>query len=589
MKHLKLLFLCLLTSFWSCNDDEIITDNPSTEFKYDKGSSVNRSFIGLVLDTSGNPVVGATVTIGTTTVQTSSTGSFSIENASVNEKFAHVKVTKSGYVDGSRVLVPTTGSNRVNIMLIPSTTTGTVNSGVVGEVSLPNGTKVKFDGSFKDTNGNAYSGIVNVGLYQIKPSDIYFSEAMPGSLLASDANNEARVLESYGMLHVELRGTGGQKLNIATGHTAEITMDIDVNQASTPATIPLWSFDETNGIWKQEGTATKVGNKYVGTVSHFSWWNCDASFSQCNLMVTVNNNSGQPISGLQVLLFRPSQSYGVSGTTNSNGQVTGIIPANETLTLQVKDSCGNIIYTSSIGPYSTGSSNNLTPINLAPTAINTVSIQGTLQNCSNANVTNGLVKLLNPNSLNYFYSIATQPITNGSFTFTMNICGTSQVFELIGEDYTALQTTGTINFTATAPITNIGVVNACNSVNEFITYKVDNGVTRYILSGINAFINGPVSNTLFVNVQNNPTFFLGTTSIVSPGVYNSGFNMEVSSNTPGTSVIGFTSPPTTSMQLNISQIGAIGGYIDFTANGTFIDSSSISHTLTVTGHVIRDN
>ena len=589
MKKIKILFTLLLTTFlFSCNDDEEgIIQNPPQDFSYNQGNTVSRNFHGLILDISGNPVSNAMVSIGSTSVQTNSNGLFTINNASVKERFAHVKVVKSGFIDGSRVLVPTSGDNRINVMLIPNTPTATVASGVNSEVNLPNGTKVKFDGAFKDASGNAYSGNVQVGLYHLKPSDTYLSETMPGSLLASNTNGDAKILETFGMLHVELTGSGGQKLNIASGHTAEISLDIDASQlSSSPSTIPLWSFDEVAGIWREEGAATKVGNKYIGNVSHFSWWNCDAPFDQCNLTVTVQNNAGAPISNLTVTLIRSSQTFGANGTTNSAGQVTGIIPANEVLTLKVSDFCGNVIYTSTVGPFATGSSNSLPAINLTATAITTISVTGVLQTCTNTNVTNGIVKLKNLNTTNYYNQVL-QTVTNGNFSFITNICGTSQQFELVGEDYTSLQTTNPITFTATAPTTYIGVINACNAVNEFITYQVDNNPVSYILSNINAGINGTSSSLYISTSQNSPFLYMSGNNVTSIGTYTtSQFSMEFS-NTPG-SITGIGSSTTNTVQFVVSQIGAVGGYIDMTFNGTYTDSSGI-HTMSGTVHAIRDN
>jgi hypothetical protein len=554
---------------------------------YDQGNSVSRNFHGQILDTSGNPISNATVSIGSSSVQTNSNGLFNIQNVTVKEKFAYVKVSKTGFVDGSRVIIPTPGDNRINVMLIPNTTTATINSGTNSEVALPNGTKVKFDGAFKDANGNIYSGIVQVGLYHLKPSNTYLNQIMPGSLLASNSNGDTKILETFGMLHVELKGSSGQKLNLANGHSAEVTFEIDPTQlSSSPQTIPLWSFDEAIGMWKEEGSATKVGNKYVGNVSHFSWWNCDAPFDQCNLTITVNNNSGLPVSNLNVEIIRPSQQYGTNGITNASGQVSGIIPANETLTINIKDYCGNILYTSSIGPFSTNSSNVLPIIILNPSSISTVNIVGTLKTCSNNNVTNGLVKLVNPNTSNFFSAII-QPVTNGAFSFNTSVCGASQVFNLIGEDYTNLQTTGIINFTATAPTTNIGVINACNTINEFITYQVDNNPVNYITyfyAGIS-----PATNGLYIvkNINLPGDFSVNGFNINSIGIYTTtSFSMQFLV-TPGSNG-SFSNSNVNNVQLIVSQFGPIGGYIDFTINGNYTDSSG-NHTFSGTGHVIRDN
>lgn len=582
----KIASVLILLLMLSCSDNSGDNSNISPEFNYNQGNSVNRNFQGLILDTSGNPVNNATVQIGNSSAQTSTSGSFLIVGALVKERFAHVKVSKTGFISGSRVLVPTSGDNRINIMLIPNTPTAIITSGANSEVSLPNGTKVKFDGSFKDASGNAYSGNVQVSLYHLKPTNTYLSELMPGSLLASNASGEARVLETFGMLHVELTGSAGEKLNLANGHTAEISLDIDASQLGTsPTTIPLWSFDEANGIWEEEGTATRVGNKYIGTVSHFSWWNCDAPFPQCNLTVIVNNSANLPISNVKVAIRRPSQTYAVTGITNTSGQVTGIIPANESLTIQILDFCGNIIFTTTAGPFSVGSSNTLPTVTLSNSVNSTVTINGSLRTCSDSNVTNGTVQLNNTSSTDYFGSII-QNVTNGSFSFVTNICGTSQQFELLGVDHTNLQITNPILFSATAPVTNIGVIATCTSTNEFITYQVDNDPVYTLITGISCNYSTSQGNNLNINTQqsNNIFFYLGGSNVTGIGTYNStNFGMEFSTTTGGS---GLGNPNT--VQFVISQLGSVGGYVDLTFNGTYTNSTG-NHTLSGTIHVLRDN
>lgn len=595
LKASTLLKLLLLISIMaSCNnDDDNSGSEGSSDFNYNQGNSVNRNFHGLILDTSGNPVSNATVSVGSTSVQTNSNGLFTIENASVKEKFAHVKVSKAGFINGSRVLIPTSGDNRINIMLIPNTPTATVNSGVASEVNLPNGTKVKFDGSFVDASGNAYSGTVQVGLYHLQPSNTYFYETMPGSLLASDENGDAKVLESLGMLHVELTGSSGQKLNLANGHSAELTFEIEPAVLSaSPSSIPLWSFDEVAGIWKEDGQATKVGNKYIGNVSHFSWWNCDASFSQCNLTVTVHDSNNAPISNLSISIIRTLQNgtSGACGVSNGNGQVIGIVPASETLGIKIKDFCGNTVYLGSVGPFNPGSSNVLPTITLSSTAISTTTISGTLQTCANTNVTNGLVKLINPSLTNYYFGQILQTITNGSFSFVTNICGTSQQFTLEGEDYTNMQVSTPITFTATSPVTNIGVITTCNSVNEFINYQVDNNPTRYVITNITANLSSTGAiNGLYISTQQSPNAFLwlGGQNVTTIGTYTTqNFSMEFT--TTNGSISGIGASDVNTIQFLVNQIGLVGEYIDLTFNGTYTDGTGV-HTISGTVHVLRDN
>jgi len=270
-----LLFMVITFSACESNDDGNQNSGPNDDtFAQNFGSAVNRDFIGQVVNTNNDPIQGVTIKIGSLTTQTDVNGVFIINNADVFQRFAFIKATKSGYIDGSRSMVPTTGKNNVKIMLLPNSPIETIQSGVNSEVSIYSGTKVVFDGAFQDANGNNYNGAVQVAMFHLTPTDENINQLMPGMLYAQTETNQQAVLETFGMINVELRGSGGQKLNLKEGHTAEITMRIDDSQLATaPNSIPLWYFDEEKGYWKQEGVATKVGNKYVGEVSHFSWWN----------------------------------------------------------------------------------------------------------------------------------------------------------------------------------------------------------------------------------------------------------------------------------------------------------------------------
>ena len=578
--------IIILMILVSCKSDSFIDlenqqQNQETNFNF--GSNAQRNFHGLVLATNGTPISGATVTIGAASVQTNSKGLFVIKSADVKENFAYVKVMKAGFVNGSRTMVPTNGNNRINIMMIPATTTSTVASGATATVSLPNGTKVKFDGSFKDANGNAYTGNVNVAMFHLKPSDQYLNELMPGSLLANNTAGNARVMETFGMLHVQLTGASGQNLQIANGHTAEMTVVIDAAQTSTaPATIPLWTFNETTGIWQEEGSATKVGNTYIGNVSHFSWWNCDAQFPQCILNVHIQNSTAQPLSNVTVKLFRQNQTS-TSAITDGSGNASGIIPAGENLVLKIYDACNNVIMTNNIGPFASGSTNTLPAITISQSLSNTIVITGTLKDCAGNNVTNGIANLSYTSSINYFSNFSTQ-VTNGSFSFNVLSCASSQQLTFVGADFTNLQTTGDINFTATAPTTNLGNLTVCTATTEFVTSQTDTQAVKYFITPIYAsnYSQSPVGGGgLNVSSQNaTGSFYLTSQNIFSVGTFTSNFSIESSG--------GVIQANGNNLTLQISNFGAVGQYIDFTINGTYTNSTG-SHTLSVTGHVIRDN
>jgi len=587
------LLLLLFALMFSCKNetfsetDDNLTNPPSN---YNFGNTAQKNFQGVVLDTNGLPVSGATVTIGTSTVTTNLKGFFTFKNASVKENFAHIKVTKSGYVNASRVLVPTNGINRVNIMMIPITTTSTISAGSTSTVSLPNGTKVKFDGSFKDANGNAYSGNVSVGVFHLAPSNQYLNELMPGSFLATNSGGNARIMETFGMLHVQLTGSAGQNLQIANGHSAEITVPVDAAQtSSSPATIPLWSYNEDTGMWKEEGSATKIGNTYVGTVSHFSWWNYDAQFEQATMKVTVKNAAGQVLPNVKVTLRRISQTYETSGITDNAGIVSGIVPAGEVLVLKVYDICNNVMYTSNVGPFPVGMITTIADIIVNPPTSTSYTIQGILKTCANANVSDGYVVLKPVGATSYFQYMSVPVDNNGSFTFNTYSCTVNPQFTYEGFDTINFQATNEITFTATSNTINLGNIMACNSLNEFISYKIDNQSVVYVLGLINAQWTGliPASpnmqpKQLRINSMNPAGPFFSMTQNNMLGVaasFTSNYGFEFSG--------GAITTNNGNLVVNVTSFGAVGDYIDFTVNGTFTNSSG-NHTFTATGHVKRD-
>jgi hypothetical protein len=588
MKNLKVLSMMLLAAvfFAACDpsdDETTYNPEPTTDFSQNFGAPATRDFIGQVVNTSYAPVANATVKIGNSTTQTDSNGIFIINGANVNEDFAYITATKAGYVEGSRAIVPTTGKNNVRIMLLPLDTTATIQSGESSTVTVGT-TQVVFDGAFVDESGNAYSGAVDVSMYHLKPSNENLSDIMPGMLYAENAQGQERTLETYGMMHVDLRGGGGQKLQIANGHTAQIKIGIDASQmASAPATIPLWHFDQEKGYWKEDGFATKQGNQYVGTVSHFSWWNCDAQFPTIELTMTVVDENGNPLPGIAVVLTNTETNNSRDGITDNFGHVSGLVPSNVLFEMNVQfySACGNqVLLTQNVGPFA--SDTTLPNIVIDSPDINTVIIEGNLVKCDNTNVTNGYVIFRN-----WFHYASYAPVTDGSFSFSSLICESSSdtEFKLKGVDYDSLQETDSLQFTYTAPVTNVGNIAACTAITEFMSYQIDSDPVVFLVSQTNGyFYNQPGSIGLAVSAYNlnQNGFTVFGDNVTTPGVYTTAnFSIEGS--------IGYIhSGSVNTMVFTVSNIGEIGEYIDLTFNGTFTDDTGV-HTLNGTAHIKRDN
>jgi len=582
-KKLFILILLFPFLFSNCSSDSGNGGN-SIDTPLNFGSEVSKNFSGQIVDENNNALPNVAITISNKTATTDINGIFIISGATVRDKFAFITAKKAGYIDGSRSLIPTSGINNVKITMLTGTVIGTLNSGSTGTISLPNGTKVTFDGNFKTETGQAYSGSVSVIMHHLDPSDPNLLDKMPGMLLAQNSNGEERILETYGMMNVELRGAVSQKLQLAT--TAQIEMPISTSQlATSPTSIPLWHFDETLGYWKEEGSATKQGTKYVGTVSHFSWWNCDAQFPTVRLSLTVVNSNSTPLANVRVGIRRATSSYTVSGNTNSQGQISGLVPANESLTMEVFDSCGNIVSTTNIGPFAVATT--LPSLVIPNSVIQSTLVQGNLLKCDGTIVTNGyvLMRYGNQNMLT--------TVTNGAFSLTMLVCSaTNTGFSLQGFDYDNLQTTNSINYTYTNPVTNVGNLTACSTISEFISYRIDTNPIKYIIANITASgrssASGSTNSGLTISAYsvNSPTtsqgFYLYGNTIV-PGIYTSSIFSIESADTGAINV-----QTVNTVSYNLSSVGAVGQYIDITFNGTYTNSTG-SHAITGVAHVIRDN
>ena len=546
------------------------------------GNEVQRSFLGSVIDINENPVSNVDIRIGNSSTSTDSNGVFIINDATIKENFGYITASKTGYIQGSRSIVPTTGTNKVTIMLLDETIIGSTSSGIEATITLPNNASVKLSGDYIKEDGSAYQGNVDIIMHHLDPTDPNMEAQMPGMLFAANANNEAQVLKSFGMLAIELRGTGGEKLNLAENTTAEIEVPVPAElMADAPSTIPLWYFDEEEGYWKEEGEAQLFGNTYIGSVTHFSFWNYDIQAEPVRLCITVVDENNNPIANHIVQLT--SANFGTStGTTNTSGETCGYVPREESLTLNILNYaiCGNeVIHTETIGPFSSNA--DIIVIVSSNSNLIAETVTGRFNDCNGSLVTDGYV------ILTYGGQQFADQITNGIFEINFFRCEVDTTFTIQAYDYNSQQTTGLINYGFTTSTTNLGTITACDAFTEFITYQIGN--------------NTPITYT--TNIINNADpfnqggFFIGASEIANNGYY---FNFTIETQIPGTydytdysveidvrdsngdqEIISYNY----NITVSISNFGETGEYIDVNFSGTFGGSQTpISGTI----HIIRD-
>lgn len=550
----------------SNNDIPDDPDDPNKPIEY-----VTASISGRVLDDNNQPVNGAVVKAGTASTTSDLNGNFKISNVSLNEDAGLVKVEKDGFFQGSRTFVVNAGVvNYVSLQLIKKTVSGTVSGSSGGNITVSGGGNIVFTGnSFVNTTGNsAYTGTVSVSTFFINPAASNFNEIMPGTLRGITASNEETGLQSFGMMAVELTGAGGEKLQLASGKTATLTFPIPTAlQASAPATIPLWSFNDTTGLWKEEGIATKQGNTYVGTVGHFSFWNCDYPYGRVIDFKAVikdqNGNALYPAKVIMKIIGDTLSSLGY-GYTDTTGMVSGKVPVNKTLQIRVYNRCNTIIYTKDIGPFSTAT--DLGTITVNNTGTSQVTVSGSAINCSGGAVTNGFVNI----SIDSVHNRA--PVTNGSFSLTITRCTNAPTTAVItAYDMGTNQNGAATNVAVSSTTANAGQLSACgNSVSQFLNYTMNSTNVSYV----------PPADSLIISSRSSNQYTIWA-SRKSQNNYNDvslTFTATGTGTVPLNSLYMYTNQKSYmqegAINLNITEFGPAGGYISGNFTGNVKDSFS---------------
>jgi hypothetical protein len=227
-------------------------------------------------------------------------------------------------------------------------------------------------------------------------------------------------------------------------------------QAAAPATISLWYFDETKGIWKRRD-CTKQSTNYVGNRFTLLILECRGTGADVQLDATFKNDStGLALTNKLVAII--SVNFGTrQGYTDNNGKISGLVPANEALRLKVSDDC-ETIYAKDIGPLSTNT--DLGNINVrSRCSLFDGTVNGTVINCSNAAVTNGHVKVTAGNNT---FNAA---INNGSFSISYSYFSNSiSTATLTAYDSNTGDSSRPVPINGLQGSVNMGQVIACTAV-----------------------------------------------------------------------------------------------------------------------------
>jgi hypothetical protein len=555
------LFILTAVVFFSCQktlDYETGGSGGGTVPLPDLTTKINSSVSGFVTDENDAAVMGASVQFGTSTITTDKYGYFEVKNVQVVKEAAVVTVNKTGYFKGIKTYIATAGKAAFfRIKLMPKTNIGTINAAAGGTVSLPNGLSVKLvAGSIVNAASNAvYSGTVNVAAYWINPTAADLNRIMPGDLRGISTDGSLKLLQTFGMAAVELTGAAGELLQIVNGQKATLSLAIPSSLTATaPATIPLWYFDEANGLWKQEGTATKSGNTYVGEVGHFSFWNYDVPANYVQFNCTLKNSAGNPLAYTLVRITVVGTTNSAYGYTDSSGYVGGAVPNNANLIMEVFPTygCATPIYSQT---FTTTNVNISLGIITVSAPANTATLNGTVTNCASTPVTNGYIIVQEGGTFSRY------PLNNvGAYSFSKLFCSFPQTITLIGEDVTNTQQSANVTYVVNAGTNTVANIQACGvTTQQFINYTI-NSTTYSFTAPVDTFqyFNNNQSSISLSGYKPSPPSSNVNFSITNTGIA-VGSNQNLQYFFP--SQIIDSMRITTPILVNITEYGAVGQFI----------------------------
>lgn len=518
------------------------------------GTTTNTTVSGIVVNENKEPVAGATVTVHGNTKQTGAGGEFIFDNITVPSGRLFVNVSASGYFNSTKAELPVSGgATHLKITMLQKTVTHTISSTSGGSADLTNGSKIEIQpNSVVTQSGTPYNGNINMSVVYMDPTSNSFTETVQGGDMAARRSDSSdATLYSYGILKVVMEGTSGESLQLSQGSVSTVTSAIPPSMVnSAPSTIPLWYFDEQTGLWREEGSAVKQGDKYVGTVSHFTDWNCDVPGSTGTVKGRVLDCNSQPLPGITVKIGQ------VTALTDASGNYQRNVPAGVSFPVSIEASQNFGISGApvTVDPISGGNTVNLPDFSVACYPI----ITGVFRDC-NGNPVPGMVSAKWDNQIQV--SVAN---TNSGFRMTV---APNKTATLRFASASGVVKDTTIQTPSTATTLDLGSISLCGQGTQ----------------GENSFvINGAGFNNLYVNINAVTAigiYYAGNTETAITAINQSGESMTLFF--PGNAAGSFTgqngainyqgvilNAPNT-LNVTVTRYEGVGGLIEGTFSGSF--------------------
>ncbi|MGH1436059.1 MAG: carboxypeptidase-like regulatory domain-containing protein [Lewinella sp.] len=578
MKNWIYLLLALPLVVFSCRKDNDITTTTGSGYEAPT-IIVTANLAGQVVDLDGIGIENAMVRLGSEVAVTNDAGLYQFRNIQMNAKGTYVTVTKEGYFLGSDRFYPANGSRNVNrIQLLPKTLAATITGSQGGTIEVEGASIELPANSVVNPQGQVVTGDVKVYAQWLNPADDNLGDFMPGGLFGVNEAGQEVTMTSMGMLAVELYDQSGNELQIAPGQEAMLSYPVPAELRSiAPTEIPLWYFDETDGVWIEEGKAIMDGDFYYGEVSHFTFWNVDFPYGTETVDITgcvkFEDGSIAPFESFTVGV--EGQGTIIWGTTDDAGHYNGPVPTGETLNFYFSNPCGGSqVFTA--GPFSEDTE--VTGCFILESA-DDATVSGQVVDC-NGDPVDGAIVMLNHSI--WWYSQVVVADENGNFSYTYSGCSSTEL-NIVVYDFDNLESSEPASYTLTEDL-DIGTIAACGVELESYLSSDANGTLldfydlTLAIDTIELSPDSIIFETYSVisgrgfdedNSQHTIMLYLNELGLGSYTGIDVGYNYSVYSNNPnGSSSLLYCYPPCGSITVNITNNEGPGGFLEGNYSGT---------------------
>ena len=447
MKVILNIVLLMSILLLSCNPDkDIFTPDPLFP-----DGLVSTSISGQVVNIADLPVNGAWVSLGQNSIQTDDNGFFNFDNVEVNSLRTTLTVSKLGYFESGRAIIPSKEStSHLRIQILEKTEVANFNGSTGGQVDLPNGVILNIpDNAVIDQNGVGYSDEVLISAYSLNPEILEGLQKMPTDLKGINSDGNERLLESFGMFTFDWSDINQMKLSIVSGKKVEVRFPVANGLlANAPNTIALWYFDGEN--WKEEGTATLENGMYVAQIEKSGFWNCSRPHEFVSVKGVLKNLNDAPLSNMPFSIEIVNGGVMGFGFIDVEGNIVANVPKGQPSQIKVLDECNNIDYSTMIGALNEDAL--ISNIKISNSS-DFSHFKGTLLDCNFDIVQNGYI-ILSVNTKTYFF-----PISEGHLEVDVNACNFSMA-TLVAYDVENQKQSEPLSLDIVANV-EMGTINVC--------------------------------------------------------------------------------------------------------------------------------